>query len=45
MVDESVTMSLSDGQFGLGKDPHRDSVALEAQDIYVHNSMHTRVCA
>ncbi|KAN0107163.1 hypothetical protein V8E52_010470, partial [Russula decolorans] len=39
----SVTMSLSDGLFGSGKDSHRDGAALEAQDVYVRNSMRRRV--
>ena len=40
----SITMSLSDGLFGSGKkDSHRDSATLDAQDIYVRNSVRRRV--
>jgi hypothetical protein len=37
-------MSLSDGLFGSGKDSHtRDGAALDAQDVYVRNSVRRRV--
>jgi len=39
----SVTMSLSDGLFGSGKDSRGDGAALEAQDVYVRNSVRRRV--
>jgi hypothetical protein len=39
----SVTKSLSDGLFGSGKGSHRDGAALDAQDVYVRNSVRRRV--
>ena len=39
----SITMSLSDGLFGSGKDSHRDGATLDAQDVYVRNSVRRRV--
>ena len=38
----SVTKSLSDGLFGSGNDSHRDGAALDAQDVYVRNSVRRR---
>jgi hypothetical protein len=37
----SVAMSMSDGLFGSGKDSHGN--ALDAQDVYVRNSVRRRV--
>lgn len=39
----SVTMSLSEGLFGSGNDSRGDGAALDAQDVYVRNSMRRRV--
>lgn len=36
-------MSLSDGLFGSGKDSHGNGAALDAQDVYVRNSVRRRV--
>ena len=36
-------MSLSEGLFGSGNDSRGDGAALDAQDVYVRNSMRRRV--
>jgi hypothetical protein len=39
----SVTMSLSDGLFGSGKDSHGECAALDTQNVYVRNSVRRRI--